>query len=236
MGPSEDRSSAEKNQAGQRRIRHPRSRACLLKGCELRFRPVHPLTRYCSEKCREEARRWREWKARHRYRHSAAGKQKRQAQSRRYRMRCKRVGANRQPGKPREGHRKKNHLAAGATARAAMRASSGADAHLCNAFARMRVGGLWSGFWNGNGAGENANARRQGNYGKPAGPGLGCRDQAEMVLRYCASSGGMSKFSIAQPKEEGGTEARRSPCGFVLSSSMLSLGGWECSREQEACS
>jgi len=45
------------------------------------------MTRYCSEKCREEARRWRLWKARHRYRQSPDGKQKRQAQSRRYRER-----------------------------------------------------------------------------------------------------------------------------------------------------
>jgi hypothetical protein len=116
MAPSEDRSTAEKNQAGHRRIsgnrrqvRHPRGRACLLKGCERRFRPVHPQTRYCSEECREEARRWREWKARHHYRQSEGGKQKRRAQSRRYRLRSKRARAAKQgPSKPREGHRKKN--------------------------------------------------------------------------------------------------------------------------------
>jgi hypothetical protein len=47
------------------------------------------MTRYCSEACQAEARRWRQWKARRRYRQSANGKQKRQAQSRRYRERRK---------------------------------------------------------------------------------------------------------------------------------------------------
>ncbi len=131
MGPSEDRSTAPKNQAGHgrspgqwRRVRRPRRRACLLKGCERRFRPVHPLTRYCSQECREEARRWREWKARHRYRQSEAGKRKRRAQSRRYRMRRPREhGAKSGPGKAREGHRKENYFASRAIALAAMRNS-----------------------------------------------------------------------------------------------------------------
>src|SRR5256884_4413942 len=42
---------------------------------------------YCNEACSERARQWRAWKARRRYRQSANGKQKRQAQSRRYRER-----------------------------------------------------------------------------------------------------------------------------------------------------
>jgi hypothetical protein len=163
MGPCEDRSTAGKNQAGRlrteglgRRARRPRSRVCLLKGCEQRFHPSHPLTRYCSEDCREEARRWRAWKARHRYRQSEGGKQKRRAQSRRYRMRRNRAGeANRGPGNPREGHRKKNYFVPPATARAAMRSSSGAGVLPCNDFVHTRVGGLWSGFWSGNGAGGN---------------------------------------------------------------------------------
>ena len=104
MGPDKDSSTPPKNQdtrgtpgtpgtfetkACRRRARRPRSRACLLKGCERVFRPQQPLIRYCSEACREQARRWREWKARRRYRQSADGKQKRQAQSRRYRERRK---------------------------------------------------------------------------------------------------------------------------------------------------
>lgn len=169
MGPCEDRSTAEKNQGGQRarrtagfqgRAHRPRSRVCLLKGCERLFRPVHPLARYCSEGCREQARRWREWKARHRYRQSEGGKQKRQAQSRRYRIRH-RIGKKPSPRKPREGHRKKNYFIPPATARVAMRSSSGAGAHLCSDFVRTRVGGLWNGFGSGNGAGGNGS--RSGN-------------------------------------------------------------------------
>ena len=153
MGPSEDRPPGEKNQANYlgtseewRRVRRPRRRGCLLKGCERRFRPVHPLRRYCSEECREAARRWREWKARHRYRQSETGKQKRQAQSRRYRLRSKRSrAANPGPSKPREGHRKKKYLATAVTGLAAMRNSGGRGAHRCSDFVRILVGEPWSG-------------------------------------------------------------------------------------------
>jgi hypothetical protein len=98
MGPIEDPATQLENQprsrgprpAGrgpERRALRPRQRLCLLKGCEQAFRPKHPLTRYCSAQCREQARQWREWKARQRYRQSQGGKQRRQAQSRRYRRR-----------------------------------------------------------------------------------------------------------------------------------------------------
>jgi len=96
MGPAEHRSSLVENQGkgsgaqGTRRTRRPRGRICLLKGCGRVFRPDHPLTRYCSDHCREQARKWREWKARHQYRQTARGKQIRRAQSRRYRQRRKR--------------------------------------------------------------------------------------------------------------------------------------------------
>ena len=169
MGPSKDPSSTAENQATRRargwgwgeRVRRPRRRVCLLKGCERRFRPVHPLTRYCSQECREEARRWRAWKARHRYRQSEWGKQKRRAQSRRYRMRRQRVGeAKSGRGKPREGHRKKNYFAPPAIAWAATRSSNAADARRCSDFARGRVGGLWSGLWSENDAGENGSRPR----------------------------------------------------------------------------
>lgn len=174
MGPSEDRSTGAENQAGhlrtagqRRRLRRPRSRACLLKGCGRRFRPVHPLTRYCSGECREEARRWREWKARHRYRQSEPGKQKRRAQSRRYRLRSKRARAVKQgSGKPREGHRKKKYLAGPAIGRAAMRNSRGADARPCSDFVRIPVGMPWSGFWSESDAGGNGNKRRNGDLSK----------------------------------------------------------------------
>ena len=173
MGPSEDRPTGEKNQAGhsgtagnRQRARRPRTRFCLLKGCGQRFRPVHPLTRYCSQRCRKEARRWREWKARHRYRQSEAGKQKRRAQSRRYRMRCKRTrAANQGPRRSREGHCKKKYFAAAAIGLAAMRNSSAADARPCSDFVRTLVGEPWSGFWSANGVGGNDNKSRNGDFG-----------------------------------------------------------------------
>jgi hypothetical protein len=149
MGPSDDRPTAEKNQVNQhktarqaRRVRRPRTRACLLKGCERRFRPVHALTRYCGEECREQARRWREWKAQHHYRQSAGGKQKRREQSRRYRERCKQAkAANHGSHKSGEGHRKKKYLAAPAIGRAAMRNFRGVDVRPCSDFVRTPVGG-----------------------------------------------------------------------------------------------
>jgi hypothetical protein len=98
MGADKDSSAPHQNQEAHkiagtkgcpRRARCPRSRLCLLKGCGQVFRPHQPLARYCSEACREQARRWRQWKALRRYRQSPNGKQKRQAQSRRYRERRK---------------------------------------------------------------------------------------------------------------------------------------------------
>jgi hypothetical protein len=113
-GPDQDSPSSPKNQGARstlqnrgrlRRARRPRRRVRLLKGCRQAFRPEQPTTRYCSEKCREEARRWRLWKARHRYRQSQDGKQKRQAQSRRFRERRKQRQAPETTATPhREGH------------------------------------------------------------------------------------------------------------------------------------
>ncbi len=68
---------------------HPRSRLCLLKGCERRFHPRRPGERYCSEECRRAARDWSRWKAQQSYRATAAGKEKRNGQSRRYRQRVR---------------------------------------------------------------------------------------------------------------------------------------------------
>ena len=91
MGPPENRTShPEKQEAGRKRLaRRPRARRCLLKGCEQRFHARHPRQRYCSKRCREEARKWSRWKAQQRYRETAAGQEKRNGQSRRYRQRVK---------------------------------------------------------------------------------------------------------------------------------------------------
>jgi hypothetical protein len=88
MGPPENPSGENEKQAAQGRKRpggRPRARLCLLKGCERHFHPEHTCQRYCSQRCREAARAWSEWKARRAYRATAAGKQKRKHQSQRYR-------------------------------------------------------------------------------------------------------------------------------------------------------
>jgi hypothetical protein len=95
MGHCEHPTTQLKNQAKgigrriKRNARRPRARLCLLKGCGLVFRPDHPRERYCSEHCRNEAAKWREWKARRTYRKTDRGKQVRRVQSRRYRVRQK---------------------------------------------------------------------------------------------------------------------------------------------------
>ena len=89
----------ENQEAGRRKrnaARRPRMRRCLLKGCEQRFHPCQARQRYCRERCREAARQWSRWKAQQRYRETAAGQEKRNGQSRRYRERVK----NRKPPEP----------------------------------------------------------------------------------------------------------------------------------------
>jgi hypothetical protein len=65
----------------------PRPRQCLLKGCERLFWPRHPRAHYCSEACRQAARRWRRWQSSQHYRATEHGRARRRAQSRRYRQR-----------------------------------------------------------------------------------------------------------------------------------------------------
>ena len=92
MGPVEDSTRpAEHREAGRpsKPRRRPRTRRCLLKGCERRFRPWRAGQRYCSVECGRAARQWSRWKAQQSYRATAAGKDKRNGQSRRYRERVK---------------------------------------------------------------------------------------------------------------------------------------------------
>jgi ParB family chromosome partitioning protein len=99
MGPPENSTRPRKNQAvrrRKRRARRPRMRPCLLKGCEQHFRPRQARQRYCSQSCRQSARRWSRWKGQQKYRTTAGGKQKRNGQSRRYRERVK----SRKPPEP----------------------------------------------------------------------------------------------------------------------------------------
>ena len=97
MGPPENLTRHFENQERAERkpsTRAPRTRQCLLKGCERRFRPKKARERYCSQECRRAARKWSCWKAQQSYRATAAGKAKRNGQSRRYR---ERVRNRRQP-------------------------------------------------------------------------------------------------------------------------------------------
>jgi hypothetical protein len=97
MGPSENPTGHPGKQEVGRRLAHrPRSRRCLLKGCEQRFHPRQARQRYCSERCREAARKWSRWKAQRRYRATKAGRQKRNGQSRCYRERVR----SRKPSEP----------------------------------------------------------------------------------------------------------------------------------------
>ena len=94
MGPDEDSTlPPEDREPGQPPGRRPRTRCCLLKGCERHFSPQRARQRYCSDECRRAARRWSRWKAQQSYRATAAGKERRNGQSRRYRQRVR----NRQP-------------------------------------------------------------------------------------------------------------------------------------------
>ena len=65
----------------------PRTRRCLLKGCEQSFHPGHPLARYCGAACCQRARQWSRWRAARRYRGTEHGKACRREQSWRYRRR-----------------------------------------------------------------------------------------------------------------------------------------------------
>ena len=102
MGPPEDctRHPQRPRRGGERQrpARRPRTRPCLLKGWERRFRPLRASDRYCRRECREAARKWSHWKAQQKYRATAAGRTKRNGPSRRYRER----GRDRQPATPEE--------------------------------------------------------------------------------------------------------------------------------------
>ena len=92
MGPTENPTSHSENQETGRRkrlARRPRTRRCLLKGCERRFRPRQARQRYCSGCCRESARKWSRWKAQEKYRATSAAREKRNGQSGRYRERVR---------------------------------------------------------------------------------------------------------------------------------------------------
>jgi len=93
VGPVEDSTHPCKVRRGWAKARpgrrRPRTRRCLLKGCERRFHARGAAQRYCSVECGQAARRWSRWKAQQTYRATATGKEKRNGQSRRYRERAR---------------------------------------------------------------------------------------------------------------------------------------------------
>ena len=82
MGPS-----SFHNPSCQRPGTGCRPRRCLLKGCERRFTPSRPQSRYCGSLCAEAALRWRRVKASRCYRSGCEGRAKRREQNRHYRRR-----------------------------------------------------------------------------------------------------------------------------------------------------
>jgi len=165
MGPTQDppqrRSNQERSRrAAKRRKRRPRLRQCLLKGCERRFRPKHPWSRYCGDDCRSKARRWSRWKAQNRYRATRLGKQQRRTQSCRYRERVR----TKKPSKsatdePARVIKAKKYSTAPATGPVAMSYSCESAVRRCSDSVRGSAGARWSASWSGNGAGGYA-ARR----------------------------------------------------------------------------
>ena len=101
MGPPESPTGHPENQEGRRKRlpRRPRTRCCLLKGCEQRFHPRQARQRYCSDGLPEGGAEMVavEGPSR-RYRETAAGQQKRNGQSRRYRERVKEPETSRARG------------------------------------------------------------------------------------------------------------------------------------------
>jgi hypothetical protein len=92
VGPAEDSTRPAEHRKPKRRSkqrRRPRTRCCLLKGCERRFGPQRSGQRYCSRECTQAARRWSRWKAQQSYRATKTGREKRNEQSQRYRERVK---------------------------------------------------------------------------------------------------------------------------------------------------
>ncbi len=98
MGPQQDGRAASRSQTVSSPVPgRPRTRRCLLKGCEKAFRPIVPQDRYCSDDCREKAREWSSWRADRKYRATESGKQRRRAQSTRYREKARQRSQGRRP-------------------------------------------------------------------------------------------------------------------------------------------
>ena len=187
MGPSENPTHPLEKQATHGRRRpgcRPRVRVCLLKGCERRFHSEHARQRYCSQECREAARAWSGWKARQAYRATAAGKQKRNQQSQRYRKRVqerKPSGEEAVAEAARVITEKIIFSMAAATGLAATNVSGARGGRRCNGSAPMPASAPWNEFGNGSDAGEQDTA----GIVVPESAGVrGSRERRQMSLSY----------------------------------------------------
>jgi len=160
MGLPERPTVASQNQEASRCVhlaRRPRRRVCLLKGCEQPFHPQQASERYCSARCREKARQWSAWKAQQQYRATPAGKEKRKAQSRRYRERL-RDSHERTGGEAVDEATRvispKIFLIVPATGLVATNSSCVPPDPRGRDSVRSSAGVRWSAFWSGNDAGE----------------------------------------------------------------------------------
>ncbi len=159
MGPPESPTRPRKNQSAgrrKRRARRPRARFCLLKGCEQGFHPQQPRQRYCSERCRKEARKWSRWKAQQRYRETATGQEKRNRQSRRYRERVKSRKAVEQGVNEAARVITQEHFFSSTSVTglgATSDSHSNGEVH-CSASVRMHADARWNESWSGSGAGS----------------------------------------------------------------------------------
>ena len=160
MGLPERPTDAPQNQEANKCVhpaRRPRTRMCLLKGCEQPFHPQQASERYCSARCCEKAREWSAWKAQQKYRTTLRGKEKRTAQSRRYRERVrgrKEANAGEAADEAARVISPGIFLILPATGQVATNSSCvpldprGRDS------VRSSAGVRWSAFWSGNDAGE----------------------------------------------------------------------------------
>ena len=183
MGLPENLTSPAEKQArggSHRPTRRPRTRGCLLKGCEQRVRPRHARQRYCSDDCRQAARTWSEWKAQQKYRVTAACKRKRSEQSRRYRERVKDRKPPAKEAVPEAARviTKKffRRLLRPARLLRMLRALAASGDRHCNGSARRRASVRWS--VSGNESGAGTGGTPGGGPILEGGPADGCRESA----------------------------------------------------------
>ena len=120
----------------------------------------------------------------------------------------------------REGHPYQIFFRAPATARAAMRSSTGVGGRPCSGFVPRPAATLCSAFGSGRGAGAHGGGGRDKGT-TPAEPGIPCGDKSPPISsRHIAVGLSVSLSSGCAPRRGRGSEARRSGRRFVLSSSL----------------